>query len=291
MTPDTSYFNFTDHGNQTEAGHVTIASIFQSASFAATGLVVLLSNLCSLTIIHRQHGVFGESSRHLYQVLAVADMCGGLTGCISNSILFLRQSWPFSNISCKIVVWLFPALVQTSIIALSCISIDRYIAISRPLHYPILVTPRRTTIWLCLLLLIPLSIFISGFIPKTPIYTFAGSTCYSSHGTSQRMTFSSSSISTAALLAFLFISVPTALAVILNCGSMKISIHQAHAVAAEQAVVGVNRVRDSSSDRHRECNLLAASISNLLVPRLRVTSHTKLASFYPASADDGYFLE
>ena len=264
LTPDTSYFNSTDHGYTTEAGHVTIASILRSVSFAATGVVVLLSNLCSLIIIHRQHGVFGESSRHLYQVLAVADMCGGLTGCISNSILFLRHSWPFSNISCKIITWLFPALVQTSIIALSCISIDRYIAISRPLHYPILVTTRRTTIWFGLMLLIPLSIFISGFIPNTPLYTFAGYTCYSSHGTSDRMTFSLSSIATAALSALLFVSVPSLLGFILNCGSMKISIHQARAVAAQQAVVGANRIKDPPVDYKGVKTLILIGIVNAI---------------------------
>jgi len=69
--------------------------------------------------------------------------------------------WPFGSVWCRIWLAVDVWLCTASIFNLCAISIDRYIAISRPVKYPTVMSPRRAR-------LIIISVWILSFIICCP---------------------------------------------------------------------------------------------------------------------------
>ncbi|XP_055064529.2 histamine receptor H2b [Misgurnus anguillicaudatus] len=102
------------------------------------------------------------TSRHLRKInncfivsLAVADLLLALLVLPFSAMLELRNGrWPLGGVLCNIYISLDVMLCTASILTLLAISVDRYLAISRPLCYPMRVTPTcvaitLTGIWVC----------------------------------------------------------------------------------------------------------------------------------------------
>ncbi|KAM8765890.1 histamine H2 receptor [Rhynchonycteris naso] len=94
--------------------------------------------------------------------LAITDLLLGLLVLPFSAYDQLSCEWVFSTAFCNIYTSLDVMLCTASILNLFMISLDRYCAITHPLHYPVLVTPIRVGISLVLIWVI--SIMLS-FLP------------------------------------------------------------------------------------------------------------------------------
>ena len=206
---------------------VTNLRILLSAIFVLTGLLVVATNVCSLVIIFRRKNVFGEVLRFFYTQIAIVDLLGGLSGCLFYSVYAIRGKWPFDEWSCRFLNMCFYISLMESALILTCISIDRYIAVSKPLRYQTIVTVRSAKIMLAVLLLPLFVCTVMEMIPGTPSYKLISPIC----STVQKvnLTYSEKSV-VEALYAIAILPVDIGFTV--NVCSLVISVRQARAVSA-----------------------------------------------------------
>ena len=111
--------------------------------FVIIGLLIISTNVCSLVILRKHLSVFEEVPRFLYQCIGVVDLIGGLSGCIYSILLIVESECRRSQDLYRylgLYICLFGLLFSAIII--SCLNIERYIAISKPLRYPAIVNIR-----------------------------------------------------------------------------------------------------------------------------------------------------
>ncbi|XP_071210987.1 atypical chemokine receptor 3-like [Salvelinus alpinus] len=96
---------------------------------AANGLVLWIN-------IRAQRTTSGSSPRHethLYIAhLAAADLCVCVTLPVWVSSLAQHGHWAFSELACKLTHLLFSVNLFSSIFFLACMSVDRYLSVTRP---------------------------------------------------------------------------------------------------------------------------------------------------------------
>ncbi|XP_022084222.1 probable G-protein coupled receptor 52 [Acanthaster planci] len=110
-----------------------------------TSFLTIVANLLVLVVfqymkaLENMTGVFVKS-------LAVADL--GVGVCVFAAI---ESNWannlPYGMWSCKLMAYFMATMVGGSILSLTCVSIDRYIAVIKPLKYRSIVTKRRARIY------------------------------------------------------------------------------------------------------------------------------------------------
>ncbi|MFT7813527.1 putative G-protein coupled receptor 21 [Arapaima gigas] len=97
------------------------------------------------------------------QTMAYADLLVGVS-CIVPSLSLLRYLGSLDEeLTCKIFGYLVSVLKSVSMASLACISVDRYMAITRPLSYATLVTPCRLRGCVVLVWLYPGLVFLPSF--------------------------------------------------------------------------------------------------------------------------------
>ena len=207
--------------------------------------LLLLTNVCSLSIVRRQNDVCGEISRLIYRRIAIVDLIGGLSGCVFYAIFVVRNTWPFNIWSCRaLLAIMFGAMLQ-SMAYLTCINVDRYIAISRPLRYHSILTPRFVRIGLGLTVIPVLAFITSSLVPNSPLYNLFRVGC----GMSRNETLDIDKTDKMVLYATQFLLMaPIFVGMTLNFVSMMISVRQARAVsvAALDATLSSDQVRKPS---------------------------------------------
>ena len=78
--------------------------------------------------------------------LALADLSVGVLVTFSMVPSAMDSTWLYGDILCRIIGVMGPSLVMISVLSLLCVSVDRYIAITRPLRYYDFVTRQRAII-------------------------------------------------------------------------------------------------------------------------------------------------
>ncbi|XP_041471344.1 probable G-protein coupled receptor 21 [Lytechinus variegatus] len=118
-------------------------SLLTSSFFVLCGIVTTISNIINLLALKFTKQCFSENTRISFQVVAIVDFSVGLFCCTFHSIRF--SGIPITTLrSFDIIgVSVCSTLFNQSVMILSCISIDRYIAVTRPLRYNAIMTHGR----------------------------------------------------------------------------------------------------------------------------------------------------
>ncbi|XP_064800276.1 atypical chemokine receptor 3-like [Oncorhynchus masou masou] len=97
-------------------------------------VVGLAANSLVLWInIRAQRTTSPRHETHLYIAhLAAADLCVCITLPVWVSSLAQHSHWPFSELACKLTHLLFSVNLFSSIFFLACMSVDRYLSMTRP---------------------------------------------------------------------------------------------------------------------------------------------------------------
>ncbi|XP_071499768.1 G-protein coupled receptor 52-like [Diadema antillarum] len=109
-----------------------------------TCIMIIIGNITVLIVFHYTKALDNATGIFI-KSLACADL--GVGVCCSFSIhSWFVQEWPYGNISCAMVGYVLAVAVGVSIIGLACLSIDRYIAIKKPLRYCTILTKTKARI-------------------------------------------------------------------------------------------------------------------------------------------------
>ncbi|CAF0802786.1 unnamed protein product [Didymodactylos carnosus] len=96
--------------------------------------------------------------------LALADLLLGITVLpFSATIEIFEGNWPFGRIFCHIWLAIDVLYCTASINGLMFISIERYIGVTNPLRYHIIITHRRTLIVICSIWILSILISVAPF--------------------------------------------------------------------------------------------------------------------------------
>lgn len=137
-----------------------------STVFSLVFVFGLLFNLVAIYIFACTIKIRNETTTYMIN-LAVSDLLFVLT-LPFRIFYFINQTWPFGKIQCKLSVALFYTNMYGSILFLTCISVDRFLAIVYPLSSRTLRTKRNAKIVCCCVWLVVLSGSLpTGFMLET----------------------------------------------------------------------------------------------------------------------------
>ncbi|XP_072172214.1 histamine H2 receptor-like [Diadema setosum] len=144
---------WTQTANQTlELDDVTRLPSFRMTAMSFCFFAQFLSvslNLLIIFALPRSHNKFGENGRLCFCWLAVSDLLGGLICFGARGVYEIDPSLLLDNLKvCALVSASCTSFFSMSNCLLAVASIDRYIAITRPMQYPILLTRMRILILL-----------------------------------------------------------------------------------------------------------------------------------------------
>ncbi|XP_022103738.1 histamine H2 receptor-like [Acanthaster planci] len=125
-----------------------------------TALVALLiiggNSLCLVCL--RKTDAFSGTTKVFMTSLTLADLSMGVVICTPSAISAAASRWLLGHATCLITAHLNFSLVTISVLSLLMVSVDRYIAVTRPLRYTTWVTTCRATtlvvaVWLSTLII------------------------------------------------------------------------------------------------------------------------------------------
>ena len=225
---------------------------------------MISTNVCSLVILRKHWSVFEEVPRFLYRYIGVVDLIGGVSGCVCYILDIVEIDCHRSQVY-RFLSWIFYFGLFFSAITISCLNIDRYIAISKPLRYPSIVNIRSAVCCLALATGFPLIFLILGFVPGSAVYKISHLDSMCQNGTVLSVNFTSSEKIIVATLYSLSL-VPILTGIALNLVSMGIATRQARAIAA----LAVPRLAGKNKAGHHRVELkgvktvLLISVVNLI---------------------------
>lgn len=111
--------------------------------FLITFLIIAGNTLCLIVIKRISSTNINSVTRYLMMSLSAADLCMGVFTSLPSAFAASLNKWPFGQFACLLNVLLGGMLFYTVFWSLLGVSIERYIAVTRPLHYPLILTPRR----------------------------------------------------------------------------------------------------------------------------------------------------
>ena len=120
----------------------TVAIDFQAGFLFLVILWSVVGNALILLAIYRNYRLRSITSVFIAS-LAVADLGVALIGMPFTLTSSITYSWIFGNIFCKINGVTNSIFCIASMLNLAAVSIDRYIAIIKPLNYPLIMTSRK----------------------------------------------------------------------------------------------------------------------------------------------------
>ncbi|KAK2815961.1 hypothetical protein Q5P01_026428 [Channa striata] len=128
--------------------------VFMYLLFILSGFCVVLNLLVIISVSHFRQ--LHTPTNLIILSLAVSDFLAGL---VVTPVEFHRRTtcWFFSDLMCSLYCFAGSFIITISIGTMVLISVDRYVAICDPLHYPTRVTVRRVKLcvyvwWACCLL-------------------------------------------------------------------------------------------------------------------------------------------
>ncbi|XP_072179831.1 trace amine-associated receptor 6-like [Diadema setosum] len=118
-------------------------SVISICVYSISTILAILGNVTNLIIVPKLKNQFSENTKLSFIVLAVTDLLVGLI-CASSGVTFSVLDLPEGLR--LVITWACTAFVWTSMWVLTIASVDRYIAVTRPLRYHALFPRRRFAI-------------------------------------------------------------------------------------------------------------------------------------------------
>ncbi|XP_031225940.1 probable G-protein coupled receptor 21 [Mastomys coucha] len=126
-------------------------------------VLIISGNIIVIFVFHCAPVLNHHSTSYFIQTMAYADLLVGVS-CLLPSLSLLYYPFPMEEaMTCQVFGFVVSVLKSISMASLACISIDRYIAITKPLTYNTLVTPWRLRLCIFLIWLYSTLVFLPSF--------------------------------------------------------------------------------------------------------------------------------
>lgn len=127
--------------------------ILETAVVVLLTVLIIAGNLTVIFVFHCAPLLHHYTTSYFIQTMAYADLLVGLSCLVPALSLLHYPAGVQEPITCQIFSYVISVLKSVSMACLACISVDRYLAITKPLSYNQLVTPCRlrgciTLIWI-----------------------------------------------------------------------------------------------------------------------------------------------
>ncbi|XP_022105371.1 histamine H2 receptor-like [Acanthaster planci] len=130
-----------------------VATICSISTLTTLGNLITLIVIGSTASLRNCHGL-------LIMSLSLADFSTGLVASLS-IYPSVCSFWPFGDITCQIAATTEAVVKKTSLLTLTLLSIERYIAVVHPLKYSRIITKQRIAAGLALCWFGPIAFFIA----------------------------------------------------------------------------------------------------------------------------------
>ncbi|XP_071951778.1 octopamine receptor beta-1R-like [Antedon mediterranea] len=131
----------TNYTDTAASPHIAIMFLRTFAITVCTCLVIG-GNIISIIVLRRLK-TLPDVTKIFLLSLALVDLFTGMFNTIFSIIPSITLSWPYGDAMCKAISLSSSMFYGISLFSLLAISVDRYIAISKPLHYPLVATRQR----------------------------------------------------------------------------------------------------------------------------------------------------
>ena len=154
-TNDTSSFS-DDHNDTPSSQSDPTLQMIRTAAYCFNALLMITGNLINLIVLPKLKNT-NEPTKLLLVALAIVDLGTGIERAIFALPSSILDKWPFGRVICIIVGQLSASTVGMSLSVLVLLSLDRYVAITRPFQYLELMTKKRAKIGILSFLIMALS--------------------------------------------------------------------------------------------------------------------------------------
>uniref|UniRef100_A0A3Q1C425 G-protein coupled receptors family 1 profile domain-containing protein n=1 Tax=Amphiprion ocellaris TaxID=80972 RepID=A0A3Q1C425_AMPOC len=127
-------------------------------------VLIISGNLVVIFVFHCAPLLSQHTTSAFIQTMAYADLLVGVS-CLFPSLSLLHRLQGLNpKLTCQVFGYMVSVLKSVSMVSLACVSVDRYIAITRPLTYASLVTPCRVRCCIVLIWLYSALVFLPSFL-------------------------------------------------------------------------------------------------------------------------------
>uniref|UniRef100_A0A3Q3XGW1 G-protein coupled receptors family 1 profile domain-containing protein n=1 Tax=Mola mola TaxID=94237 RepID=A0A3Q3XGW1_MOLML len=127
-------------------------------------VLIISGNLVVIFVFHCAPLLSQHTTSAFIQTMAYADLLVGVS-CLFPSLSLLHHLQGLEpKLTCQVFGYMVSVLKSVSMVSLACVSVDRYIAITRPLTYASLVTPCRVRCCIVLIWLYSALVFLPAFL-------------------------------------------------------------------------------------------------------------------------------
>ncbi|GAA6231918.1 probable G-protein coupled receptor 21 [Lates japonicus] len=127
-------------------------------------VLIISGNLVVIFVFHCAPLLSQHTTSAFIQTMAYADLLVGVS-CLFPSLSLLHHLQGLDpKLTCQVFGYMVSVLKSVSMASLACVSVDRYIAITRPLTYASLVTPCRVRCCIVLIWLYSALVFLPSFL-------------------------------------------------------------------------------------------------------------------------------
>lgn len=127
-------------------------------------VLIISGNLVVIFVFHCAPLLSQHTTSAFIQTMAYADLLVGAS-CLFPSLSLLHHLQGLDpKLTCQVFGYMVSVLKSVSMVSLACVSVDRYIAITRPLTYASLVTPCRVRCCIVLIWLYSALVFLPSFL-------------------------------------------------------------------------------------------------------------------------------
>ncbi|XP_022617798.1 probable G-protein coupled receptor 21 [Seriola dumerili] len=127
-------------------------------------VLIISGNLVVIFVFHCAPLLSQHTTSAFIQTMAYADLLVGVS-CLFPSLSLLHHLQGLDpKLTCQVFGYMVSVLKSVSMASLACVSVDRYIAITRPLTYASLVTPCRVRCCIVLIWLYSALVFLPAFL-------------------------------------------------------------------------------------------------------------------------------
>ncbi|XP_033635042.1 beta-1 adrenergic receptor-like [Asterias rubens] len=130
--------------NSTTADSLGLSPVLvalRTCFIAIIALLIISGNILSIAVTCRVTNL-ADSTKVLMTSLAVSDLLVGFLS-LFYTIASALNKWPFGNMGCQISMICSTACFTMSILSLTFLNVERYVAITRPYKFPLWCTGRR----------------------------------------------------------------------------------------------------------------------------------------------------
>ena len=139
------------------------ACVLETAVIVLLTVLIIAGNLTVIFVFHCAPLLHHYTTSYFIQTMAYADLLVGLSCLVPTLSLLHYPAGVQEPITCQVFSYVISVLKSVSMACLACISVDRYLAITKPLSYNQLVTPCRLRGCITLICIYSSLVFLPSF--------------------------------------------------------------------------------------------------------------------------------